>query len=154
MAGGAGAEHSLSRREAAWLFAMLARRPVGAGAAYANSYMAHHRHKVRRFFTFFTLSLTATMGIALSANFFTLYCSTNYWPLSPGRWSFTTKLPTRAGRAGFTSYTAWREPSVVLAAMVATWWVAGTLDFTPGGLLRLRVPGRDSPHRHPADPGL
>ena len=58
---------------AAWLFAMLAAGLWVPATAYANSYMAHHPHKVRRFFTFYTLSLTATMGIALSANFFTLY---------------------------------------------------------------------------------
>lgn len=121
--------------EAAWLFAMLAAALWVPATAYANSYMAHHRHKVRRFFTFFTLSLTATMGIALSANFFTLYLF--YELLTFVTWPLVIHNETpdarRAGRIYLIYSLA--GAAVVLAAMVATWWVAGTLDFTPGGLL-------------------
>ena len=58
---------------AAWLFALLAAALWVPATAYAGSYIAHHPGKEKRFFFFYTLSLTATMGIGLSANFSTLY---------------------------------------------------------------------------------
>ena len=125
---------AFSTDHTAWLFAMLAAGLWVPATAYANSYMARHPHKVRRFFTFYTLSLTATMGIALSANFFTLYLFYELltfvtWPLV-----FHNETPAakRAGKVYLIYSLA--GAAVVLAAMVVTWWVTGTLDFVPGGL--------------------
>lgn len=125
---------------AAWLFAMLAAGLWVPATAYANSYIAHHPHKVRRFFTFFTLSLTSAMGIALSANFFTLYLFYELltfvtWPLvfhneTPAAW--------RAGKI-YLIYSL-VGAAFVLAAMFLTWWFAGTLDFAPGGLFDSDTP--------------
>ena len=120
---------------AGWLFALLAAALWVPATAYANSYIAHHPHKTRRFFSFYTLSLTATMGIALSANFFTLYLF--YELLTFVTWPLVIHNETpEAKRAGQTYLIySLAGAAMVLAAMVVTWWAAGTLDFTPGGLL-------------------
>lgn len=119
---------------AAWLFAMLAAALWVPATAYANSYISHHPHKVRRFFTFYTLSLTATMGIALSANFFTLYLF--YELLTFVTWPLVIHNETPAAKRAGKIYLIYSlaGAALVLAAMVVTWWVAGTLDFTAGGL--------------------
>lgn len=119
---------------AAWLFAMLAAALWVPAMAYANSYIAHHPHKVRRFFTFYTLSLTATMGLALSANFFTLYLF--YELLTFVTWPLVIHNETPAAKRAGKVYLIYSlaGAAVVLAAMVVTWWIAGTLDFVAGGL--------------------
>ncbi|MGI6365406.1 MAG: complex I subunit 5 family protein [Bacillota bacterium] len=120
---------------AAWLFAMLAAGLWVPATAYANSYMAHHPHKVRRFFTFYTLSLTATMGIALSANFFTLYLF--YEMLTFVTWPLVFHNETPAAKRAGNIYLIYSlvGAAVVLAALVVTWWATGTLEFAAGGLL-------------------
>lgn len=120
--------------DAAWLFAMLAAALWVPATAYANSYIAHHPHKVRRFFTFYTLSLTATMGIALSANFFTLYLF--YELLTFVTWPLVIHSETPAAKRAGKIYLIYSlvGAALVLAAIVVTWWVAGTIDFSPGGL--------------------
>src|SRR5690554_3174233 len=120
---------------AAWLFAMLAAGLWVPATAYANSYMAHHPHKVRRFFTFYTLSLTATMGIALSANFFTLYLF--YEMLTFVTWPLVFHNETPAAKRAGNIYLVYSlvGAAVVLAALVVTWWATGTLEFAAGGLL-------------------
>jgi len=120
---------------AAWLFAMLAAGLWVPATAYANSYMAHHPHKLQRFFMFYTLSLTATMGIALSANFFTLYLF--YEMLTFVTWPLVIHNETAKAKRAGSMYLVYSlaGAAVVLAAMVVTWATAGTLDFAPGGLL-------------------
>lgn len=120
---------------AAWLFAMLASALWVPATAYANSYIAHHPHRVRRFFSFYTLSLTATMGIALSANFFTLYLF--YEMLTFVTWPLVIHNGTPAAKRAGTLYLIYSlvGAAAVLAAMVVTYAAAGTLDFIPGGLL-------------------
>ena len=120
---------------AAWLFALLAAALWVPATAYAGSYIAHHPGKEKRFFFFYTLSLTATMGIGLSANFFTLYLF--YELLTFVTWPLVIHNGTAAARRAGKVYLIYSlsGAAVALAAMVVTWWVAGTLDFMPGGVL-------------------
>ncbi|MTI96458.1 MAG: monovalent cation/H+ antiporter subunit D family protein [Firmicutes bacterium] len=120
---------------AGWLFALLAAALWVPATAYANSYSAHHPHKRRRFFTFYTLSLTATMGIALAANFFTLYLF--YELLTFVTWPLVIHNETPAAKRAGKLYLIYSlaGAALVLAAMVVTWATAGTLDFAVGGVI-------------------
>lgn len=125
---------------AALVFSLLAAGLWVPATAYAHSYIMRHPRKVQRFFTFYTLSLTATMGIALAGNMFTLYVFYELltfvtWPLvihngTPAAWRAGVKylIYSLAGAA------------LVLAAMIVAWWAGGTLDFAAGGTLAPDTP--------------
>ena len=124
---------------AAWLFAMLAAGLWVPATAYANSYMAHHPHKVRRFFTFYTLSLTPPWHRPLG-QFLHLYlfyemltCHLalvfhNETPLPNGPEYLLNLQPGSGGGAGCPVVTQGH----------------GTLEFAAGGL-----PGRCTRQYHP-----
>lgn len=115
------------------IFALLAAGLWVPATAYAGSYISHHPHKVQRFFCFYTLSLTATMGIALAANLFTLYVF--YELLTFVTWPLVMHNQTVSSRAAGAKYLVYSlaGAALVLAAMVVMWWTSGTLDFAPGG---------------------
>ncbi len=117
------------------IFAVLAAGLWVPSTVYAGSYISHHPHKVQRFFCFFTLSLAATMGIALAANLFTLYVF--YEMLTFVTWPLVMHNQTDSSRAAGAKYLVYSlaGAALVLAAMVVMWWTSGTLDFAVGGSL-------------------
>jgi multicomponent Na+:H+ antiporter subunit D len=104
---------------------------------YAIGYMrAHHEKNQTRFYTAFAISIFATMAIALSANLLTLFLAYELLTL------FTLPLVTHAGteaarRAGWTYLGILMTTSIafLLLAIIWTWTLTGTLEFTPGGIL-------------------
>lgn len=108
-----------------WIFAVV----------YSTGYMAHE-HKRRRYFIFFMLSLSTTMGIAFSANLFTLYLFYEFLTI------FTYPLVIHeeneeAHTAGvrYIIY-SFIGAAFILAALVVTYCTAGTLSFTSGGVVQ------------------
>ena len=119
------------------IFALVAGFLWPVTSLYAIGYMrAHHEQNQTRFYTAFAVSLFATMAIALSANLLTLFLAYEMLTL------FTLPLVTHAGtkkarRAGWTYLGILMTTSIafLLLAIVWTWLLAGTLEFTPGGIL-------------------
>jgi multicomponent Na+:H+ antiporter subunit D len=119
------------------IFALVAGFLWPVTSLYAIGYMrAHHERNLTRFYTAFAVSIFATMAIALSANLLTLFLAYEMLTL------FTLPLVTHAGtkkarRAGWTYLGILMTTSIgfLLLAIVWTWLLAGTLEFTPGGIL-------------------
>ncbi len=123
--------------------------PLGAGFAvivallwfvtvlYAIGYMrAHHEENQGRFYLFFALSIAATIGAALADNLLTLYLF--YEALTLATYPLVTHGGKDKDRNGGRTYLALLLGTslvFLLLAMGWTWVVAGTLTFTPGGVL-------------------
>ena len=104
---------------------------------YAIGYMrGHHEQNQTRFYAFFAIAIASTIGAAFSANLVTLFVFYEALTLS------TFPLVTHAGtdearRAGRTYLGVLIGSSIalLLLAIVWTWNLAGSVDFTPGGIL-------------------
>ena len=106
-------------------------------SVYAIGYMRGHgeTHQTR-FYTCFAIAICGAMGVAFAANMLTLFVFYEVLTLS------TVPLVTHSGtdearRAGRTYLGILLSTSIglQLVAIVATWVLAGTLDFEPGGIL-------------------
>lgn len=115
------------------LFASLASLLWVFAIVYAASYMSHEHHR-RRFFTFYTLALSATMGVAFSDNLFTLYIFYEYLALIT--YPLVIHKQTAEAYAAGTKYIIYcfGSGALVFLGMFAVGGFAGTLDFIPGGL--------------------
>lgn len=125
------------------LFALIASSLWLVTSLYAIGYMrGHGESNQTRFYAFFAVAIAATMGIAFAANLFTLFLF--YEILSIGTFPLVTHAGTlearRAGRV-YLGILLGTSIGFFLLALVWTWAIAGTLDFTAGGVLA----GRASP---------
>ncbi|WP_072681258.1 proton-conducting transporter membrane subunit [Arcobacter sp. LA11] len=119
------------------IFALVAGFLWPVTSLYAIGYMrSHHEKNQTRFYTAFAISIFATMAIALSANLLTLFLAYEMLTL------FTLPLVTHAGtdaarRAGWTYLGILMTTSIgfLLLAIIWTWSLTGTLEFTAGGIL-------------------
>jgi multicomponent Na+:H+ antiporter subunit D len=111
-------------------------------SVYAIGYMrGHHEQNQTRFYVFFAISLAATMGIAFAGNMLTLFVF--YEALTLATFPLVTHAGTEeAKRAGRIYLGILLTTSILflLLAMVWTWELTGTLDFTSGGILKGRAP--------------
>ena len=108
---------------------------------YGIGYMRGNRErKHARFFACFCVAISATMGIALSANLFTLFIF--YEILTVSTYPLVAHKEDAAARAGGRTYLGiLMVTSIVflLTAIVWTYVVAGTLDFRLGGILAGKI---------------
>ena len=104
---------------------------------YATGYMsAHGERHLTRFFAAFACSIGATLGIALAANMLTLFFF--YELLTIATYPLVTHTgDRRARRAGrlYLGLLMGTSIAFLLPAIIWTWYLAGTLDFTAGGVL-------------------
>lgn len=119
------------------LFALVASFLWLVTTIYSIGYMQVKQQKnVTRFYMCFALALAASMGIAFSANIFTLFVF--YELLTLLTYPLVTHVGTddakRAGRI-YLSYLIGSSISLLLLAIAGTWIIAGTLDFTQHGIL-------------------
>ncbi len=118
------------------LFALIASFLWPITTIYALGYMrAHHEQNQTRFYTAFAVSIGATMGIALAGNMFTLFVF--YEILSVATYPLVTHAGTdKAKQAGRIYLGLLMSTSIgfMLFAMIWTWQLTGTLDFTHGGV--------------------
>lgn len=118
------------------LFALLASFLWPVTTVYAIGYMrAHQETHQTRFYAAFALSIAATLGIALAANLFTLFLF--YELLTLATYPLVTHTGTVAAkRAGRLYLGLLMGTSIVfmLPAMVWTWSLTGTLEFSRGGI--------------------
>jgi len=120
------------------LFALIASFLWIVTSLYAIGYMRGHgeQHQTR-FYVCFAVAIASTMGIALAANMFTLFIF--YEVLTLSTYPLVTHSGTaearRAGRV-YLGILLGTSIGLQLVAVVWTWALAGTLDFTAGGILR------------------
>jgi len=124
-----------------WLFAAVASSLWVVSTAYSIGYMrANGEARQTRFYACFALAIGSALGIAFSANLLTLFLF--YEVLTLVTYPLVTHHGTEeARRAGRTYLGILLATSILflLPAVIATWLIAGTLDFRPGGILAGRV---------------
>lgn len=129
------------------LFAALASALWLLNSVFSIGYMrGTNGESLVRFYFCFAVAMAATMGIALAGNMFTLFVA--YEVLTLSTYPLVTHDGTNEARAGGRAYLGYllgTSICLLLLAMIWTWLVAGTLDFTKGGILADRVDGRMLP---------
>ena len=118
-------------------FAVIASGLWIVTSLYSIGYMrGHHEHNQTRFYVFFALALACTIGVAFAGNMLTLF--TFYEALSVSTYPLVTHSGTpearRAGRV-YLGILLGTSIGFMLLAVGLTWVLAGTLDFTDGGIL-------------------
>jgi multicomponent Na+:H+ antiporter subunit D len=125
------------------LFALIASGLWFVSAVYCIGYMRGNAEEHQtRFYACFALAIGAAIGVALAGNLLTLYLF--YEALTLITWPLVTHHGDEEARRGGRTYLALLLGSsllFLLPAMAATWWIGGTLDFTPGGILAGKVSG-------------
>ncbi len=121
------------------LFALVASTLWIVTSLYAIGYMrALKEHSQTRFFAFFAVSLSATLGVAFSANLLTLYLF--YEMLSLATYPLVTHHQDREARSGgrtYLTYLLGTSIGFVLPAMIFCFVrTGGNLDFQADGFLR------------------
>ncbi len=104
---------------------------------YSIGYMrALKEHAQTRYFSCFALALCATVGVAFSANLFTLFLF--YEGLTLVTYPLVGHKETAEAKAGARKYVIYLLGTAkvfLLSAIILTYNVAGTLEFANGGIL-------------------
>jgi multicomponent Na+:H+ antiporter subunit D len=123
------------------LFALVASSLWIASAVYSIGYMRANREAHQtRFYVCFALALSAAMGIAFAGNLITLFLF--YEALTLVTYPLVTHRGDDEARRGGRLYLGLllgTSTVFLLPAVIVTWSIAGTLDFTPGGILAGKV---------------
>jgi multicomponent Na+:H+ antiporter subunit D len=131
-----GIEIKLAVDSLGMLFALTASLLWILTSLYSIGYLRTlHEHEQTRYFSCFAVALSATIGLAFAANLFTLFIF--YEIITFSTYPLVSHHGTPAARAGGAKYLAYLVGSsklFLLAAIALTWVLAGTLEFTPGGV--------------------
>jgi len=129
---------SLSTEPLGLLFATVASGLWIVTSIYSIGYMrGNNEQNQTRFYVFFAISISAALGVALSANVFTLFVF--YEVLTLCTYPLVTHKGTEEARRGGRVYLGILLSTSIgffLVAIVWTWTAAGHLDFKPGGILK------------------
>jgi multicomponent Na+:H+ antiporter subunit D len=125
------------------LFAAVAALLWPLNSLYSIGYMrANQEHRQTRFYVYFAIALTSTIGIAFAGNLLTLFAF--YELLSLCTYPLVTHSGTleamRAGRL-YLGILLSTSIGLLLLAILWTWQATGTLEFRPGGILAGHVTG-------------
>ena len=119
------------------LFALIASGLWIVNSLYSIGYMRGNQEAHQtRFFVCFALAIAATMGIAFSGNLLTLFIF--YEVLTLSTYPLVTHHGTEKARDGGRIYLGLllsTSTVLLLPALVFIWFIAGTTDFTVGGIL-------------------
>ncbi len=123
------------------LFALIASVLWIVNSIYSIGYMRGNKeHNQTRFYVCFAIALASTMGIAFAGNLITLFLF--YEALTISTYPLVTHHGTveakRAGRV-YLGILIGTSIGLLLLAIVWTWSLTGTLDFTDGGILADRA---------------
>ncbi len=110
---------------------------------YAFGYMrGHHEQNQTRFFVCFAVAISAALGIAFSANLFTLFLF--YEAMTFSTYPLVTHHGTPEARSAGRVYLGilvTTSVAFLLFAVLWTYGLVGHLDFTPGGILAGQIEG-------------
>jgi multicomponent Na+:H+ antiporter subunit D len=119
------------------LFALVASGLWIATSIYAIGYMrGHHEENQTRFFLFFAVAISAALGVAFAGNMLTLFFC--YEALTLSTYPLVTHHQSAEAKAGGRVYMGILLSTSIgflLLGMIATYHIAGTLYFVPGGIL-------------------
>ena len=132
-----GLELELALEPLGLLFATVAAVLWPVTTLFSIGYLRGNRlaHQTR-YYAFFALAIAAALWIALSGNLVTLFIG--YEILTLATWPLVTHDGTAAARRGGRTYLVLllaTSIGLLLPAIGWTWLLAGSTDFTPGGLL-------------------
>ncbi len=119
------------------LFALVASGLWIVASFYSIGYMRGHEEKNQtRFYVCFAFAIAGALGVAFAANVFTLFVFYEIITLStfPLVTHHGTEKAKRAGRV-YLGILMGTSVGFLLLALVWTQQLAGTTDFTPGGIL-------------------
>ncbi|MFT4926573.1 MAG: multicomponent Na+:H+ antiporter subunit D [Phenylobacterium sp.] len=123
------------------IFALIASFLWLITTIYAIGYMrSHEEQNQTRFYACFAIAISAVMAIAFSDNLFTLFIF--YEVLTLSTYPLVTHAGTEKAKKGGRIYLGILLSTSIaffLLAIVSTWFVAGTLDFKPGGVFDSNV---------------
>jgi multicomponent Na+:H+ antiporter subunit D len=110
---------------------------------YSIGYMrGNDEHNQTRFYVSFAIALSSTMGIAFSGNLLTLFVF--YEVLTLSTYPLVTHHGDSAAKQGGRTYVGLLLSTSIgflLVAILWTWVLTGTIDFTNGGILTGKVDG-------------
>ena len=125
------------------LFALIAACLWIPNSIYSIGYMrAHGERNQTRFYVCFAVALCGAAGVAFAANMFTLFLF--YELLTISTYPLVTHSGTDEARRSGRLYLGILLGTSIgfqLLALAVTWAVAGTLDFTEGGILAGKAEG-------------
>ncbi len=120
------------------LFALVASSLWIVTSAYSIGYMRGLKeHAQTRYFCFFAIALSATIGVAFSANLLTLYLF--YEILSLSTYPLVTHHQDEEARGGgrkYLTYLLGTSIGLALPAMLITYHITGTLEFSSLGIFQ------------------
>jgi multicomponent Na+:H+ antiporter subunit D len=123
------------------MFALVASFLWIVTSFYSIGYMrGHGEQNQTRFYACFAIAIASALGVAFAGNMLTLFVA--YEALTLSTYPLVTHHQTpEAMRAGRTYLGILLSTSIglQLVAILWTWDAAGTLDFTPGGILAGKV---------------
>jgi multicomponent Na+:H+ antiporter subunit D len=132
-----GADLALRVDALGMLFALVASSLWIATSAYSIGYLRGlDEHSQTRFFAFFALALSATLGVAFAANLLTLYLF--YELLSLATYPLVTHHQDAEARSAGRKYLLYIMGSSIglaLPAMLITYGLAGSGEFSAAGVL-------------------
>ena len=119
------------------LFALVASGLWTVTTCYSIGYMrAQGEGHQTRFYACFAIAICAALGVALAANMLTLFLF--YELLTLSTYPLVTHHGDEKGKRGGRMYLGIllsTSIGLLLLALLWTWQLTGTLDFTPGGIL-------------------
>ncbi|MBL6932986.1 MAG: monovalent cation/H+ antiporter subunit D family protein [Rhodospirillales bacterium] len=119
------------------LFALIASFLWIINSIYSIGYMrAHNEKKQTRFYVCFALALASSVAIAFAGNMLTLFVF--YEALTISTYPLVTHAGSDKAKQGGRVYLGIllsTSIGLLFLAIVWTWMIAGTVDFTPGGIL-------------------
>ena len=123
------------------IFALVASGLWILTSIYAIGYMRGAEEKNQtRFFACFSIAIFAAVGIAFAQNMFTLFVL--YEVLSLSTYPLVAHKGNEEAKRGARTYLGvllGTSIGLLLPAMIATWWLAGSLEFQPGGIMQGQV---------------
>ena len=120
------------------LFGLVASTLWIVNSIYSIGYMrGHNEPRQTTFFVCFAVAISSTIGLAFSANLFTLFIF--YEILTLSTYPLVAHKGNDEARAGARIYLMLllgTSMVLLLPAIIITFALTGTLDFTPGGILQ------------------
>ncbi len=131
-----GMQISFSIEPLGMLFALIASFLWLITTIYSIGYMrSHNEQNQTRFYVCFAIAIGSVMGIAFASNLFTLFIF--YEVLTLSTYPLVTHAGTEKAKKGGRIYLGILLSTSIaffLLAIISTWFVAGDLDFKPGGV--------------------
>jgi multicomponent Na+:H+ antiporter subunit D len=123
------------------LFASVASGLWIVTSIYSIGYMRGNKEKHQtRFYACFAIALAGAVGVAFASNMMTLFVF--YEVLTLSTYPLVAHKQDENAKRGARIYLGIllaTSIGLLLPAMIAVWWHAGTLDFVPGGVMAGRI---------------